>query len=80
MRLTKEERYQLKLIRLAKEVCRRTDLCASYEYEPTYMRTHRFKVYDARINDYIIYTLGSYTSEAIYKWAVEQCRKKGLIK
>lgn len=79
MRLNREERYQLKLIRLAKEVHRRTGDWASYQYEPAYL-PHRFVVFKQDIGNHVVYTSGFKTAKACYEWAVAECKEKGLIR
>jgi hypothetical protein len=82
MRLKREERYQLKLIRLAKEVYRRTGNWATYEHQPAFTGSpHQFSVFNTRDKKRIVqYQYGIDTAEACYEWAVAECRKEGLIR
>lgn len=84
MRLSKEERWQLKLIRLIKEVHRRHPKYGfEYNFEPNLEYfPHVFAVYDYSNRSYVVidteYESGS-TAEEVYKWALHQCKRKGLI-
>lgn len=80
MRLTKEERYQLKLIRLANEILRSGSFDASYGYKPWVgFIPHSFYVLNP-LCEFVIYETGFKTAESCYKWAVAECKKKGLIR
>lgn len=78
MRINKEERYQIKLIRLAKEVYCRTGDWASYEYTPSY-EPHRFAVFKLNIQNHVVFIHEDQTAKSCYERAVEECRKAGLI-
>lgn len=84
MRLSKEERWQLKLIRLATEVQRRnSDLVAAYSFNPRLsFNPHDFWVYQYSTTNWIVYNEGyecRKTAEEVYKWALDQCKRKNLI-
>lgn len=81
MRISKEEFYQLKLIRLAKEISRSSDYRPEYEYNPHFeTMTHKFAVFTDSCNDSVIWNSGFDTAKACYDWALDECRKEGLIR
>lgn len=81
MRISKEERYQLKLIRLAKEISRSGSLVVNYSYYPSFNTfAHQFHASHFDADDFLVYHTGFKTAEACYKWAVDECRRKGVIK
>lgn len=80
MRISKEERYQLKLIRLAKEILRSGSFEASYRYISWACSiSHSFHVSSPLCDGFVIYETGFITAESCYKWAVAECKKKGVI-
>lgn len=80
MRLNKEERYQLKLIRLAKEISRSGSFIVNYSYNPSFNTiAHQFHASYFDADDFLVYRTGFETAEACYKWAVDECRRKGVI-
>lgn len=81
MRLNKEERYQLKLIRLAKEISRSSDCRPVYEYNPHFeSMTHAFKVFTDSCSESVIWNSGFDTAKSCYEWALDECRKEGFIR
>ncbi len=84
MKLSEEERWQLKLIRLANEVSkRRPDLSVESYFNPTLLvHRHEFNIYSYPNRSWVLYDseLGvASDAKATYKWALNECKKKGLI-
>lgn len=81
MRLNKEERYQLKLISLAKEISRSSGYRPVYEYNPHFeTMTHAFTVFTDSCNDFVIWNSGFDTAQECYNWVLDKCRKEGLVR
>ena len=80
MRLKKEERYQIKLIRLAKAISRSKLFDAAYDYKPwTQYLGHSFRVHSSPDCNFVVYTHGLKTAEDCYKWTFAECKEKGVI-
>jgi hypothetical protein len=84
MILSEEEVWQLKLIRLAREVQRNhSDLAIFYSYHPiSSFNQHEFAVYKYSDNSIIVCNEDNKnkdTAEKSYKWLLNECKKKGLI-
>lgn len=84
MRLSKEERWQLKLIRLVKEVRRRNpeNIYPCYAYDTMSPRYMAFTVWDKDEADYIIdkkYQGYDLSAREQYEAALYFCKREGLI-
>lgn len=82
MRLTKEDRYQLKLWGLAKEIGRNNKLSTCYMMHRCLGNaiSHTFYVEIIGEDGFLVYRPGFETAEKCYKWAISACKKKGLIR
>lgn len=80
MKFNREEWYQLKLIRLAKEISDSSDYRPVYEYNPHFKSmVHEFRVFTDSCSDLVIWNSGFETAKACYDWALDECRKEGLV-